>query len=579
MVDEDGHYTCDAGNDLSGLNVLREGNEKILNLLRENILHKEVYVHSYPYDWRTNRPVIIRSSLQWFIDTNSIKTAAIDALQKVEILPTRNVEGMIAQMERRPYWCISRQRSWGVPIPVLYDSDQPVINSELIDHYKCLALKHGADFWWTLPLDELIPKALRNSLDPETLSKGQDILDIWLDSGLSWSSVLGGKTADVYLEGVDQFTGWFQSSLITSVALQGKAPFSKVIVHGFAVDETGRKMSKSLGNVVDPQFITRGGPNLKQDTAYGVDVLRWWVASHGLQHTTISISNRLLEECADNIKRLRNSLKFLMGSIDDFPEYLVLDPPPLSTTDKYFLLLLQEFESRINDFYRGYQYNRVCTAINNFVSNDLSSFYCHVTKDKLYCDGSKSNKRKAVQYVMYHALNTLTKAFGPIMPILAEELYSYHPHRTDDSSPYFFEFDKLQPIHLDIDNVEKTELKSCFQLVKAIKENIFKEMPINLKSSELKCILTVDSPTYDSLKLLQEDGESVNSDLTAILQVSTVILNKDEGIRGYSIEARATDHSVCDRCRRFCVEDSNDEICDRCKDVLEVLPTVNVSSI
>ncbi|KAF6212622.1 hypothetical protein GE061_013148 [Apolygus lucorum] len=357
--------------------------------------------------------------------------------------------------------------------------------------------------------------------------------------------------------------------------LSNSAFYTKVIVHGFAVDETGRKMSKSVGNVVDPQVITHGGSNLKQDGAYGVDVLRWWVASHGLQHTTISISGRLLEECAENIKRLRNSLKFLVGSIDDFPESLVFDPPPLSAMDRYFLLLLQEFESRITDFYESYQYNKVCSTINNFVSNDLSSFYCHVTKDKLYCDGARSNRRKAVQYVMYHALNTLTKAFGPIMPILAEEVYSYHPHKTDESSPYFFEFDKLQAIHLDADNVEKDELKLCFQLVKNVKEKLFKEIPINLKSSEVKCTLTVDSSTHKLLKLLQEDDESVNSDLTAFLQVSTVILKVDEDIEGFSVDARASDYFLCDRCRRYCVEDSNIEICGRCEDVLEVLPTVD----
>ena len=299
-VDENGCYDNTAPKNLQGLFALEEGNTEILQMLEKgnNVLSKNVYIHSYPYDWRTKKPVLLRASKQWFMDTGTLQPKALEALKNVEIHPKSAANGFQGILDKRPYWCISRQRVWGVPIPVFYDlKGSAVISKEMVNRYLDLIDQYGTDFWWELENKEILDGL---NIDTQNLTKGRDILDVWFDSGITWHNIIEPnscntlKQSDVYLEGLDQFSGWFYSSLLTSVAVQNVSPYKQLYVHGFTMDEEGKKMSKSLGNVVSPAQITHGlaldenvgekqeaqkagkkkkTPN-KSSTTYGVDVLR-----------------------------------------------------------------------------------------------------------------------------------------------------------------------------------------------------------------------------------------------------------------------------------------------------------------
>nr|KAG5710694.1 hypothetical protein BaRGS_035096 [Batillaria attramentaria] len=271
-VDEAGRYmymdgaNLDLHPDLLGKVVGEDADEAVIHLLGDSMLKQETFTHSYPYDWRSKKPVIIRASKQWFVNTQRLKYPAQAALCEVRIVPQQSEHGMVQQLKSRPYWCISRQRVWGLPIPVFYHcaTEEPLITWETVNHISEVFTKQGTEAWWTLPISELLPAQVLEKLGkgrPEDYKKGEDIFDIWFDSGVSWASVLKdvGHQADAYIEGMDQFGGWFQTSLLTSVAAQGQAPYKTLLVHGFATDEEGKKMSKSLGNVVDPEVVINGG--------------------------------------------------------------------------------------------------------------------------------------------------------------------------------------------------------------------------------------------------------------------------------------------------------------------------------
>lgn len=424
LVNGDGCYNKNAPEFLQHKEVLTDGNRLVLEYLDDNVIGLKKLKHSYPIDWRTKSPVIILASKQWFINTEKIKSRAIEELQNVEIYPKNtsqvNKNILRIQLEKRPYWCISRQRAWGVPIPVFYEksSGNPVIDESIIDRLnEKIDEKGTVDFWWEENVETILGGAILEKLQlkSDDLEKGCDILDIWFDSGISWSSVLqNDKVADLYLEGIDQFTGWFQSSLMTSVAIRDKAPYKSIFVHGFAVDEKGLKMSKSLGNIISPDEIIK---------KYGVDTLRWWVAGHATQHTSIPVSLKLLEDSFNNLLKIRATLKYLLGTFNGKLIDTKLDETQLTHLDKYILHNLTEFSENSKNCYSNYQFNRVVALVNNFVNSDLSSIYLHLIKDRLYCE--TDDEYQTLMTVLSPCFLVLCQVLWPITPFLVEESWSY----------------------------------------------------------------------------------------------------------------------------------------------------------
>ncbi|XP_004926166.1 isoleucine--tRNA ligase, mitochondrial [Bombyx mori] len=559
-VDEAGRYT-NLDPQLDGLHVLSEGQEEVVKRLGSSVIHRGVYTHSYPLDWRTKKPIIIRASEQWFIDTAKLKEPALRALDSVDILPpsssAQSRQGFRAQLEKRPYWCISRQRAWGVPIPALYADGDVIVDIGVIDKLCALIDKEGTDTWWTCDVKSLLPDDLLKSLSDRQIEKGKDIMDIWLDSGLSWST-LDGRTADLYCEGVDQLTGWFQASLLTSLALNEKPPYKSIFVHGFVVDENKRKMSKSIGNVIDPDAIINGSKG-KNQSAYGVDTLRWWVASHSTQHSHIIISRNLLDDCRSEVIRIRNILKYLLGVISDLDKTDFYREPNLNYFDGYMRKETDEFLKRIEDHYNNYRYNNVAQAILNFVSSKVSALYCHCVKDRLYCARRGSDERLSAQLVVHAILVSLSKAIAPILPHLIEEAWRYHPLY---EKPFFMTPDI--PV-LPVKPIETHLMNSILE--------IKREICVITKNEDLKrfCAnIKLSNDLFGELNPLNRSDSDSDSVLCEILELSSVKLHPSSDVRLFEVELSQSSRDQCLRCRKYTATVNSDK-CTRCENVLDLL--------
>ena len=440
-VDEDGNFTAEAG-PFAGKNVLGDGNGAVVDALTEAgaLIKEEKYAHSYPYDWRTKKPTIFRATEQWFASVEGFRDAALKAIAEVNWIPAQGENRITAMVSDRSDWCISRQRAWGVPIPVFYDQEtnEPLLNAETIAHVQQIIASKGSDAWWELSEEELLPESYHNN--GHKYRKGTDTMDVWFDSGSSWAAVARqreelGYPVDMYLEGSDQHRGWFQSSLLTSVATTGHAPYKTVLTHGFVLDEQGRKMSKSLGNVVDPAVVIK---------EYGADVLRLWVSSVDYS-SDVPLGQNMLKQLADVYRKIRNTARFLLGNLHDFDP--VKDGIPyekLPELDRYMLHRMTEVFSEVKDAFDKYQFFRFFQMIQNFCVVDLSNFYLDIAKDRLYISAPDSFRRRSCQTILAIALENLARAIAPVLCHLGEDIWQFIPYQTPYKSVFEAGWVKLE---------------------------------------------------------------------------------------------------------------------------------------
>ncbi|DBA01588.1 TPA: hypothetical protein N0F65_011344 [Lagenidium giganteum] len=613
-VDGDGRFTSDAGTALEGLEVLGDGNKAVIEMLTKsgNLLRVSKYKHRYPYDWRTKKPVILRATAQWFAKLDNLHEVGKQVLDtEVNTVPKNSRRRLEATLSSRHEWCISRQRAWGLPIPVFYHktTGEPLINSETISHlqdvvrkYVCDDGRQGSDCWWDLPVRELLPPAYADKAGD--YEKGMDTLDVWFDSGSSWYTVLGGeelpKRADVYLEGSDQHRGWFQSSLLTSVAMQRAAPYKNLITHGFTLDERGSKMSKSLGNTLVPNDFINGctmhvpGANGKKKAikvpAYGADVLRFWVATTDYSGD-VSIGPSVVGKVSDALRKVRNTARFLLANLNDFqPSEHAVAYEDLTNVDQYMLHVLSQLGQNVTDGYETFAFNRVQQAVSHFISADLSAFYMEACKDRLYCDAPDSRSRRASQTVLWLTLQTLSKAIAPVVCHTAEDIRLHWMSQVQGCSleevegSIFTDEDGWLPSAPEWDNAAlAADWRVIRQLRFEVNRLVEKMRADDVVGSQLECNVHIVTSDPRVEKLLQPLLAA--RELDNVMLCSGVALSTEEPISVNASDVRSTCQLTlendkvdielvvtkaqghkCPRCWKYCVDvdAAETKLCARC---------------
>lgn len=555
-VDEHGYMTKDAGEELAGL-FYEEANDKSIELLERNgaLLKLIEITHSYPHDWRTGKPLIFRATPQWFCSLSAIKQNLLDEVEKVSYSPKWGKVRLHNMIEGREDWCISRQRAWGVPIPIIYAEDgTAILDKKVFDHIAELIGQYGSNVWYEREAKDLLPEGYTTEHSPNGLfTKEKDIMDVWFDSGSSFRSVDMAKgypyPADLYLEGNDQYRGWYNSSLILAVATTGIAPYKSIVTHGMIVDGNGEKFSKSKGNGVDPNKIC--------DT-YGADILRLWVSTIDFQAES-KLSEELIKIVSESYRKIRNTFKFMLANLFDDAEH-VFDPEceyELSELDKMILAKLNSLMETVDKEYASYEFIGVQSAIFNFMVNDLSAFYLDLAKDVLYCDAVDSLRRKGVQKVLYEMVRKLSIALSPILPFTMEEVNDHlHKGATPGSIALSdYPTEKVDEVALnEYKNLVAIRNKALKLLEVARSNGLFGQNP------EASLTLSLEG---EQLALANKLGEE---ELARILQVAKVTLGENEGATKFVGER-------CERC--WCYFDHLEEdsevhhICERCAEVIK----------
>ncbi|WP_027404101.1 isoleucine--tRNA ligase [Aphanizomenon flos-aquae] len=538
-VDDSGNFTDEAGK-FSGLNVLGEGNQAIIDALSEagSLLKEEAYPHKYPYDWRTKKPTIFRATEQWFASVAGFREEALKAISSVRWIPAQGENRITPMIAERSDWCISRQRSWGVPIPVFYDeaTGEVLLNADTINHVQAIIAEKGSDAWWELSVEELLPETYRHN--GKTYRRGTDTMDVWFDSGSSWAAVAKQRPelrypADMYLEGSDQHRGWFQSSLLTSVAVNGIAPYKTVLTHGFVLDENGRKMSKSVGNVVDPQLMIQGGTNQKQQPAYGADVLRLWVSSVDYSGD-VRLGGNIIKQLADVRNKIRNTARFLLGSLHDFdPQKDAVAFDDLPDLDKYMLHRIREVFNEVTDAFDSFQFFRFFQTVQNFCVVDLSNFYLDVAKDRLYISSADAFRRRSCQTVLQIALENLARAIAPVLCHTAEDIWQFIPYETQYKSVF-----QAGWVQVD-DKWDNPELAEFWKTLRRIRGDVNKVLEQarteKLIGSSLEAIALIylsDEKLSTAIEPLNVSGNGIDELRYLFLTSSVQLLDTPDALKG-----------------------------------------------
>lgn len=553
-IDDKGVLNEESGDEFAGL-YFEDANKAVTQKLDElGVLLKLKFItHSYPHDWRTKKPVIFRATAQWFCSIEKIREQLLNEIENNIHFHTPWGKTRLYNMIRdRGDWCISRQRVWGVPIPIFYNEDgSEIMDYDVMMHVADLFRKHGSNIWFSWDAKQLLPEGYTNAASPNgNFTKEEDIMDVWFDSGSSHTGVLVERDmeypADLYLEGSDQYRGWFNSSLICGVAVHGNAPYKELVSHGFVLDGKGLKMSKSLGNAIDPLKVIR---------LHGADVLRLWVAS--VDYTEdVRISDELIVQVKESYRKIRNTYRFMLGNLFDFDsqkDKVAYENMP--SYDKYMMVKLNEFVKNVKDAYDNYNYLEVYKLVNNYVSFNLSNFYLDFTKDILYIEKSNSIARRSVQTVLYETLISLTTLLAPILPFTSEEVYQCLPNHKEsihlESNPKIKEYEDSSKINAMFDQF--FEVKS--DVYKALEEA--RNEKLIGKSLEAKVYITIDDEEFISY---------FKEFLKQLLIVSKVELKKGQ----YSIIVEPYEGIKCERCwNLFDKEEMHETICDRCYHVVK----------
>lgn len=562
-VDDEGKYTELVKkekllpDEFVGVHIF-DANKKILELLKESLIKHSKITHSYPHCWRCHNPIIFRATKQFFIamdkeiDGKTLREVSLNEIEKVSFFPKSGKNRLSSMISNRPDWCISRQRDWGVPIAFFRDktTKEIIIDDEIIEHVYNIFKQKGADAWYDLSIKELLPDSKKHLED--NLEKVMDILDVWFDSGSTWFCVLkngkydaGEYPANMYLEGSDQHRGWFQSSLLVSSAIEEKAPYKSILTHGFTVDERGEKMSKSKGNVVSPQEVSK---------KFGTEILRLWVATSDYTGD-IKISDNILRQVAEQYRKIRNTIRFLLANVNDLEEIKLQNP---SMIDKWILSRAKEVFDEVVELFNIYDFSKAFNILNNFIVTELSAIYLDVCKDRLYCEAKESQKRRNSQSTMAIITKELLSILAPVLTYTMDEAIEHAPKVIKEDAKDIFDF-----VYTPLVKVENP-----------IDENI---LEIRKKFFEIVDKLKKEKIIKDTLELAIETNydKLLNEEMAEFFVVS-LIGNKIEAekLESFHIEDERFVINIkksplykCPRCWRYLSNNEN-ELCSRCNEVI-----------